>query len=231
MKRRNLLDSFRYALKGIFYTVLTQPNMRYHIIAALLVLIIGHIIGIDLLERLLVTLSIFLVLITEMINTAIESTVDLYTKKQRQLAAIAKDVAAGAVMLASINSLIIGYFLFFKDINLLILELVSIIKNSPSEIIIGTCIIFIIITGGMAILLDNRTHFLSIIISSLSGIIFLHSLFYLKNLLFAAVLGLILFHMFFYLLKKIRKECTPVFKILWMINGVFLSLITIHLFE
>ncbi len=133
MKVRKLLDSFNYAKEGIIYTLMTQPNMRAHFTMAVVVLLLGLFLRISRLEFLVLIFTISLVVISEMINTAIEAIVDLITDQYHELAKIAKNVAAGAVLIASLNAIFVGYIIFFDKLGmeivfLGILAIVLIIK-------------------------------------------------------------------------------------------------------
>lgn len=116
MKNRRLLDSFGFAVNGIIYCLRTQRNMRIHAAAVLVVILLSFAAKLSRIEVIMLTFAISLVLICEMINTAIEKSIDLFTDKYHPLAKIAKDVAAGAVFIAAANSLIIGYLVFFNRI-------------------------------------------------------------------------------------------------------------------
>ncbi|MBP1930533.1 diacylglycerol kinase [Ammoniphilus resinae] len=115
-----LIRSFGHAIEGIVYTVKTQRNMQIHIGAALLVLFMGWLLQISWSDVLLVFFSIFLVFILEMVNTAIEATVDLVTGEFHPLAKTAKDVAAGAVLLAAILAVIVGFYVFLEPLLVLL---------------------------------------------------------------------------------------------------------------
>lgn len=115
MKSRSLIESFNYAVSGIIYTLKTEKNMRIHFIIATIVIILSLFFDFTRLELLILFFSIALVLIAEMINTAIERTVDLITEDYHPLARLAKDIAAGGVLIAALNSLIVGYLLFLID--------------------------------------------------------------------------------------------------------------------
>lgn len=117
MKVRKLLDSINYAIDGIIHTLKTQRNMKIHFIAAFCVLFLSLFLKISKLEVLILFFTISLVIITEMINTSIEATIDLITDKYHELAKIAKNVAAGAVLMASLNAIIVGYIIFFDRLN------------------------------------------------------------------------------------------------------------------
>ncbi|MBY0088370.1 diacylglycerol kinase family protein [Brevibacillus sp. M2.1A] len=109
---RRLIRSFAYALQGISYTVRTQRNMQIHVAAAILVLAAAWWLQIPRSDVLLVLFSIGLVFSLELVNTAIEAVVDLASPEWHAKAKIAKDVGAGAVLVAAILSLIIGVLVF-----------------------------------------------------------------------------------------------------------------------
>lgn len=116
MKNRRLLDSFGFALDGLIYCLKTQRNMRIHAVAALSIIIISLTTNLTRLDIIMLSFAVALVLICEMINTAIEKSIDLFTDKYHPLAKIAKDVAAGAVFVAAVNSIFVGYLVFFNRI-------------------------------------------------------------------------------------------------------------------
>ena len=117
---KNVLISFRYAFNGIKYTFNNSRNFKAQFLFAFFSLILGYILQLDTNDYLILLVTIFSVLILEILNTSIESLVDLVVKKKfSNLAKIAKDCSAGAVLLASINSVIIGLCLFIPKIKLL----------------------------------------------------------------------------------------------------------------
>ena len=120
---RNVLISFRYAFSGIKYTFKNSKNFKIEVLFAFFSLILGYILNLDKSDYLILLFTIFSVLILEILNTSIESLVDLVIKKKfSNLAKISKDCSAGAVLLASINSVIIGLCLFIPKIKLLFLN-------------------------------------------------------------------------------------------------------------
>lgn len=110
------LSSFKHALNGLVETIKHHPNIRFHLVAACFAIIFGRIFDLTREEFLIILVVIVLVITTEMLNTAIESMVDLITKEWRKDAKIAKDVAAGMVLLNSILALIIGLYIFTPHI-------------------------------------------------------------------------------------------------------------------
>lgn len=113
---KNFFKSFKFATSGIFYTIVTQRNLKIQIIVALLAIIFGIFFKISTIEWAILIFAILFVVFAEMINTAIESTVDLCTEEVNEKAKIAKDVAAGAVLIAAINSIAMGIFIFGNKI-------------------------------------------------------------------------------------------------------------------
>ncbi len=117
---KNVFISFKYALNGICYVFKTSRNFKIQLVFALISLIIGSLLQISKSSYLILVATIMSVLILETLNTSIETIVDLVIKKEfSNLAKIAKDTSAGAVLLASINSVIIGVYIFIPKINLL----------------------------------------------------------------------------------------------------------------
>jgi len=108
----SLLDSFNFAFEGIIHVLRTQRNMRIHFAAAVVVLVAALWAGISHLELIALMLAIAFVFITEMINSALEQAIDVATTSFDPLAKLAKDIAAGAVLIATVNALGIGYLVF-----------------------------------------------------------------------------------------------------------------------
>jgi diacylglycerol kinase (ATP) len=107
-----LLLSFGYAFAGIRYLLWTQRNAKIHSVISLLAVALGFLLRIELGEWLALVLTIMLVLAAEGLNTAIEAVVDLASPAYHPLAKIAKDVAAGTVLLTAIGAVIVGLMVF-----------------------------------------------------------------------------------------------------------------------
>lgn len=114
MRKRRLLQSFKYAIEGIAYGFRTQKNMRIHTLALVLLVIAMIRISMELEDVCLILFAAMVVMVSEMINTAIEKTIDLYTENIHPLAKTAKDVAAGAVLLSALFAVTIGCLIFGK---------------------------------------------------------------------------------------------------------------------
>lgn len=142
MRVRKLIDSFNHALDGIIYTLKTQRNMKIHFTIAVIVLLFSLFFKLSKLEVLIIFFTISLVIIAEMFNTSIEATIDLITNEYHELAKIAKNVAAGAVLISAINALIVAYIIFFDKLNIA----TDIVLNKVREMTLhATFISFIIV--------------------------------------------------------------------------------------
>ena len=109
-------NTFLCALRGIKATIKTEQNFRVDLIIATIVVAMGFILRINFIEWLFCVISIGLVLFAEMMNTAVETVVDLYTREKNELAKKAKDISAGAVLILAINTAIVGCVIFIPKI-------------------------------------------------------------------------------------------------------------------
>lgn len=109
---KSLLSSFRYALEGVWHALKNNRNLRIAFFLASIVILLGLYFHITSFEMVILIIAILLVILSEMINTAIEEMVNLITSEHRKEAKIAKDVAAGMVLAAAVGSVIIGFLIF-----------------------------------------------------------------------------------------------------------------------
>lgn len=107
-ENRSLLASVRCASQGLWHVLRSERNARYHVIAGLLVLVLSAWLRLSVLGWCLVIVAITLVFVGEMLNTVVERLVDLSVSTPHSLAGQAKDVAAGAVLVASVAAALIG---------------------------------------------------------------------------------------------------------------------------
>lgn len=108
--------SFKHAFDGIIYAVRTQPNFRFHLLATTVVVLLGIYFSVSPIEWLILVFTINTVLVAEMVNTSIESMVDLITLERREDAKIAKDVSAAMVLISATLAVIIALIVFLPKI-------------------------------------------------------------------------------------------------------------------
>ncbi|EKD64660.1 MAG: hypothetical protein ACD_50C00332G0005 [uncultured bacterium] len=108
IEHRPLGKSFLYAFEGVYYALKHNQNFRIHFLIAILVVLVSIFLKVNLLEMAILGVMILLVISAEMINASIEQMVDLIVTEHRKEAKIAKDVAAGMVLVTSIGSVIVG---------------------------------------------------------------------------------------------------------------------------
>jgi len=112
LSHRSLFKSFEYSFEGLVHAIRENQNMRIHIAIAVIVIIVGLVLEVSPFEMGILAVMILLVLMAEMINTALEEMVDLIVTEHRRQAKIAKDVASGMVLVATIGAAIVGIFIF-----------------------------------------------------------------------------------------------------------------------
>lgn len=110
--RGTLASSFGYAFAGLWWTIKTQRNMRIHCAIGLGVILLGLLLRLSAVELAIVVLAATLVLAAEMLNTVVEAAVDLASPTYHPLAKIAKDVAAGAVLVTALGAAAAGLLVF-----------------------------------------------------------------------------------------------------------------------
>jgi diacylglycerol kinase (ATP) len=131
VRSRSLLWSFNYAIEGIVYALRTQRNMRLHVVAAAVVLSAAVLLDVTRLEMVALLFAIGFVLFTELVNTAVESTVDLAVDRFDPRAKVAKDVAAGGVLISSLVAVAVGYVIFFDRARDIAAEGFDLAQRSP----------------------------------------------------------------------------------------------------
>lgn len=135
MKPKNWTQSANLAIEGIIYAVKTERHMRYHLFAAVIVLVLSLIVNVTRLEFIALALSIVIVLVAEMLNTAIEITVDMIAEAYHPLAKIAKDVAAGVVLLASVGALTLAYLILYPALGRAIQRGIWHFPKAPNDVV------------------------------------------------------------------------------------------------
>jgi diacylglycerol kinase (ATP) len=144
-RARNLLESFNFAFEGIIHVLRTQRNMRIHFLAAVVVLGAALALGVSKLELIALLLAIAFVFIAEMINSALEQAIDVATTSFDPLAKLAKDIAAGAVLIATINAIAIGYLVFSGQIADRSSRLLDKLRDAPAQLTLIALVVTIIV--------------------------------------------------------------------------------------
>ena len=141
----SIFDSFNFAFEGIIHVLRTQRNMRIHFAVAVAVLVAAVAIGVARLELIALLLSIAFVLIAEMINTAIEGAVDVSTTSFDPNAKLAKDIAAGAVLIATVNAVAVGYLVFSGQVSDASTRLLDRLANAPAKVSLVALVLTILL--------------------------------------------------------------------------------------
>jgi diacylglycerol kinase (ATP) len=140
----SLVASFNYAFDGVIYVVRTQRNM--------LVLPLGVLLGVDRVQLLLLFLAVTFVLITEMLNTALEKAIDVATTSFDPLARVAKDVAAGAVLVAAVNAVFVAYLVFAPLLRDPSRDAIQAVRQSPVHLsVIAVALVILLVIATKAI--------------------------------------------------------------------------------
>lgn len=144
-KNIGVTEKFNVAFEGIFETIRTERHMKFHCFCTIIIFILSLFLDIGKYEALAIILSVSLIWIAELFNTAIESCVDMITEKYHPLAKRAKDIAAGAVLVAALNALFVGYIVFEKKIVMNMREVFYILKSSYQHTVLTIFVLVIII--------------------------------------------------------------------------------------
>jgi diacylglycerol kinase (ATP) len=144
----NVLDSFNYAFEGIIHVLRTQRNMRIHFVIAAIVLILALLVDVSKMELIALLISITFVLIAEMLNSAIEGAIDVATTTFDPNAKLAKDVAAGAVLIATVNAIAVGYLVFAGKAADRSSELLDRLRDAPAQLTLVALVLTIIAVIG-----------------------------------------------------------------------------------
>jgi diacylglycerol kinase (ATP) len=143
--RPSLIESFNYAIEGVVHVLRTHRNMRIHFAIAIAVLATAAALGVSKLELIALLLAIAFVLIAEMINSAIEGAIDVATTSFDPMAKLAKDIAAGAVLIAAVNAVAIGYLVFAGKAADRTARVLDRLRDAPAEITVIALVITVII--------------------------------------------------------------------------------------
>jgi diacylglycerol kinase (ATP) len=143
--RSSIFESFNNAIEGVVHVLRTQRNMRIHFALAVAVLAVAIAVGVSKLELIALLIAITFVLVAEMINTAVEGVIDVSTTAFDPMAKLAKDIAAGAVLIASVNAVAIGYLVFAGKAANKSARVLDRIRDAPAEITVSALVITVIV--------------------------------------------------------------------------------------
>lgn len=104
--------SFKFAFEGIMAALKAEPNLKFHFLAGLFVVLLGFILNITIRDWVTIIILIGFVIAVELTNTSIEAVVDHFTEKTHPGAKLAKDISAGAVLVATATAAIVGVIIF-----------------------------------------------------------------------------------------------------------------------
>ena len=150
--QQGVTRSFNHAYRGLVYSVRTQRNMRFHVVASAAVLVLSLLVGVSKLELSMLVLVILAVFMAEMFNTAMEFAVDLVTQEYHPLAKLAKDVSAGAVLVASIAAVLVGYLILGDDLGPFSLETLDRVRRWPEHLtLVALVLVSIAVVLGKAL--------------------------------------------------------------------------------
>lgn len=141
----SLLESFNFAFEGVIHVLRTQRNLRIHFAIATAVLIAAVAVGVERLELMALLIAISFVLIAEMLNSALEAGIDVATTSFDPLAKLAKDIAAGAVLIATVNAVAVGYLVFSAKAVSRSSRLVERLRDAPAELTLIALVLTIIL--------------------------------------------------------------------------------------
>ncbi|HKC22143.1 MAG TPA: diacylglycerol kinase [Gaiellaceae bacterium] len=143
--RPSIIESFNYAIEGVIHVLRTQRNMRIHFAIAVAVLVIAVAVGVSRVELIVLLLSITFVLVSEMINTAIEGTIDAATTSFDPMAKLAKDIAAGAVLISAVNAVAVGYLVFAGKAADKSADVLDKLRDAPAQVTVIALVVTVII--------------------------------------------------------------------------------------
>jgi diacylglycerol kinase (ATP) len=132
----SLLVSFNYAIEGVIHVLRRERNMRVHFALATVVLVLAFTYDVTKVELMALLIAISFVLVAEMVNTAVEEMIDVATDEYDPRAKVAKDVAAGSVLIASVSAATVGYLVFVDRIRNPTYHLINEVRAIPTNLTI-----------------------------------------------------------------------------------------------
>jgi diacylglycerol kinase (ATP) len=143
--RPSIIESFNYAIEGVVHVLRAQRNMRIHFAIAVIVLVLAVAVGVSKIELIALLIAIAFVLVAEMINTAIEGAIDAATTSFDPMAKLAKDIAAGAVLIAAVTAVAVGYLVFAGKAADKSARVLDRIRDAPAQLTLIALVLTVII--------------------------------------------------------------------------------------
>lgn len=141
----SILQSFNYAFEGVIHVLRAERNMRIHFAIATAVLVLAAVYDVSKLELVALVVVIAFVLIAEMLNTAIEAAIDVVAPSYDPLAKVAKDIAAGTVLIASVVAIVVGYLVFADRLGQPSYRLVTRVRDIPVHLTVIALVLIVLI--------------------------------------------------------------------------------------
>lgn len=153
----SVFESFNYAFEGIVHVLRTQRNMRIHFLVAIGVLVAALAFDVSRLELIALLIAIAFVLIAEMINTAVEAAVDVASTSFDPMAKLAKDIGAGAVLIAAVTAVAVGYLVFSGQVAEESSNLLDRLSEAPAELTLVALVLTVALVIGLKALSGRGT--------------------------------------------------------------------------
>jgi diacylglycerol kinase (ATP) len=145
MPLRKWIKSANYAIEGILHAARTQRHMRYHLYAAILILLLSLMLGISWSEFAVLIILSIVVLSVEMLNTAVEMIADVLFPEYDQRAKVIKDVAAGAVLICALGAVVIGYIILFERVKDFFYSGLNVAKHTGGDVAVVALVVVLIL--------------------------------------------------------------------------------------
>jgi diacylglycerol kinase (ATP) len=150
---KTVINSFNHAIGGIMQAFKLEKNMKVHFILMVAVIVTAIMTHVTRFELIALVISIAFVLFAELLNTAVEAVCDLITKEYNEFAKIAKNVAAGAVLIAAANAVVVGYLVFYRKFNNFALISLDYLNNLPAHVTFASLMVLFVVV----IILKSRS--------------------------------------------------------------------------
>ncbi|KAF0185556.1 MAG: diacylglycerol kinase [Nitrospirae bacterium] len=139
------IESVHNAIEGVLHAARSERHVQYHLVTAFCVLLLSYVLGLSRDDFIVISIIVILVFLAEMLNTAIEHVVDLVSPEQHEKARIAKDVAAGGVLITAFGAAVLGYIILYPYLADVFKSGITVAKHSPSEIALISLITILIL--------------------------------------------------------------------------------------